>query len=133
MEVGSREAECEIWNLEPEIPDSESEIPHSEPPLRLSHDGYGREIYVEREDQNGKPMVWYRRETKGAKIRFTRKNTCTDIERVLVPHHLSNGGFSVGAGVACAADLPPVIVNSTPLPAWAIFMPVELKASTRRR
>ncbi|MEP7213237.1 MAG: AAA family ATPase [Acidobacteriota bacterium] len=102
-EVGSQKSESEIpnlkseiWNVESEIPDRESEIPdrESEIPdresgiwnlesgLRLSHDSHGREIYVEREDHAGRPMVWYKFDTKGTKLRCERKNTCIDIQRV---------------------------------------------------
>jgi hypothetical protein len=41
--------------------------------LKRSTDGYGREIFVETEDPNGKPMVWYQYDSKGTKFRNERK------------------------------------------------------------
>ena len=36
-------------------------------------DGYGREILVESEDPNGKPMIWFQEDSKGVMRRYERK------------------------------------------------------------
>ncbi len=41
--------------------------------LKRSLDAYGKEIFVEKEAANGKPMVWYNFDSKGRKKRWERK------------------------------------------------------------
>lgn len=53
------------------IPDEPFSTLNSRLSIRL--DAYGREIFVEREDANGKPMVWYQYDSKGVKYRRERK------------------------------------------------------------
>lgn len=50
--------------------------------LSVRTDGYGREIFVESEDPNGKPMVWYQDDSKGVRFRFERKGWAVISERV---------------------------------------------------
>ena len=44
-----------------------TEFSAPDPPLSTCLDGYGREIFVESEDVNGKPMIWYQYDEKGNK------------------------------------------------------------------
>jgi len=41
--------------------------------LKLSYDGYGHEIFVEKEAYDGKPVIWYNFDSKGRKKRWERK------------------------------------------------------------
>ncbi len=53
------------------------------PGLKRSLDGYGREIFIEEEAENGEPLIWYQYDSKGNKHRKTRKpNVGILVERV---------------------------------------------------
>ena len=65
-----------------EVEDSDCKITDMEPSLKRSLDGYGREIFVESEDANGKPMVWYKVDSNGTKFRHERKGFAVIGERV---------------------------------------------------
>lgn len=52
------------------------------PGTRRSLNAYGREIFIEEEDQAGKPMVWYDFDAKGNKRRMERNGTTISAERV---------------------------------------------------
>jgi hypothetical protein len=41
--------------------------------LKHSYDGYGRDIYIEKETDDGKPKIWYRRAPSGTIHRSERK------------------------------------------------------------
>lgn len=51
--------------------------------IKRSFDGYGREIFIEREDERGEPLIWTVTESKGNKFRKVRKpNIGIFVERV---------------------------------------------------
>lgn len=69
------EPEVSDLNSEFVLPDESPEpvqlsVAHS--PLSVRLDAYGREIFVESEDADGKPMVWYHRDSKGRTFRSRR-------------------------------------------------------------
>ena len=69
-------------------PDSaEKSFTTDHPPLTARLDGYGREIFVESEDTNGKPMVWYQFDKKGTKSRFVRTFSGINIDRLTTAAH----------------------------------------------
>ncbi len=72
-----------------EICYDESNNSHLKPPaiaggsdLKRSLDAYGREIFIEKEDERGKPTVWYKFDSKGRKQRMIKKGHTTLIEQV---------------------------------------------------
>ncbi|HMJ09084.1 MAG TPA: AAA family ATPase [Pyrinomonadaceae bacterium] len=81
-EADARETTAEI---DPKIdPDPAPYTPRSAlGGLRRSTDAYGREILVESEDANGKPMIWYQTNPKGQKFRHQRKGFTVITEAVV--------------------------------------------------
>ena len=63
--------------------DSAFHTPHSaleSAALKRSTDGYGREIFIEKDGMNGKPDIWYYFDSKGRKRRKVRKGHGVFIE-----------------------------------------------------
>lgn len=74
------DSQAEIEDIDDASLAEESENP--KPGLKRSIDGYGREIFIESEDANGKPMIWYQYDSKGNKFRHERKGFAVIGERV---------------------------------------------------
>jgi len=51
-------------------------------PLSVRFDGYGREISVEKETPDGKPLIWYEYDSKGTKLRRERRGFAVISERI---------------------------------------------------
>jgi len=49
-------------------------------PLRTARDGYGREIFIEAEDEKGQPLVWYQYDQHGTKYRKKRTSNGINVQ-----------------------------------------------------
>lgn len=56
----------------------ESQIPGT----RRSFDGYGREIFIEKEDERGKPIVWYDFDSSGRTRQMVRNGTTVSVQLI---------------------------------------------------
>lgn len=61
---------------------SHGELSTINSPLTRRLDGCGREIFVESEDNTGKPTIWYRIDRDGVKFRHERKVFGINVEKV---------------------------------------------------
>ena len=73
----------------------EETLLENEPPPRSAFDGYGREIFIESEDENGRPIVWYQYDRNGTRHR-KKRTSCGIIVEVFPesdkkPHGLKKG------------------------------------------
>lgn len=71
---------AEFAPSEPERPPLQGPVRVSVYDLKYGIDGYGREIYIQSQDVNGKPMIWYRIDRNGRKTRCERKLFATTQE-----------------------------------------------------
>jgi AAA domain len=53
--------------------------------LKRATDGYDREIFIEKEDERGQPLVWYRFDKHGNKFRHERRGTSIMIDKCSLP------------------------------------------------
>jgi len=43
--------------------------------MQRSVDAYGKEIFVEKQDERGRPVIWYKLNRRGNRMRYLRKGS----------------------------------------------------------